>query len=79
MGRPRKFIPGPRIEDVGRLWEMIRARRYVMSKEGNHYRSVNPGWAASWQLSMAARACEAGRLYEALDNPEHPLNQGKTP
>ena len=77
MGRPRKYIIGPRIKSVGALVDEIEAGRYVIVKRdnprGNGHRT-HPGWAASWPLSLAMREIKLGVIYHALPNPDHPDN-----
>jgi hypothetical protein len=77
MGRPLKYLIGPRIESVGALVEEIEARRYVIVKRDDPRdpgHRTHPGWAASWPLNLAMREIKLGVIYRALPNPDHPDN-----
>lgn len=77
MTKPRKFIPGECITSLDRLMREIRAGHYIMVRQWGQtqYRSVHPGWAASWQFRMVAQMIEGRRIYVACPNRKHPDNQ----
>ncbi|WP_238368253.1 hypothetical protein [Mesobacterium pallidum] len=66
-GQPKKYIEGPPIETMGELADLIESGRYIIIR--NTGQRVHPGWAGSWQLSMAMRAIRSRNLLRALDNP----------
>ena len=77
MGRPLKYLVGPRIESVGDLVDEIEAGRYLIVKR-NHSRDnghrTHPGWARNWPLHLAMREVKLGVIYRAEPNPDHPDN-----
>lgn len=68
--RQRKFIEGdplPPLEVIKR----IMAREYVIESG----RRMHPGFMCGRQLNDIWQSAAAGRIREALPNPDHPDNQ----
>lgn len=71
MGRPRKYLKGPRLMLQGVLSRILEGE-YIMFND----KPIHPGWARGWSISTIQSLCAAQQLFAAYRNPAHKDWQG---